>query len=336
MALADKIKQLEEAARQLAEAKGGNVNSTPSGINGISSTDMDDEGEKSISLDQTNQNKGNEGGDTEQVGSDNAKIKAKTGGQDPQPKLRPGTVKEAIDLGDLFVGQELSEEFKSKVTTVFEAAVEARVKQEVELMESELALRALTESEELKEGLVEKVDGYLDFMVEQWMKNNEIALERGIKAEIFESFIGRMKEVFVEHSINMPDEEFDIVESLQAKTEALEEVLDEQVAQNIELNRTIKQYAKEASIEEATKGMTDIDAEKFALLAEEIQFDDAESFAKKLDVIRENYVSKGDKQEAKQLTEDVTQNSNEPVNELNEEVKKVAPAMAQYLTAFNR
>lgn len=332
MALADKIKQLQEAAAQLAEAKGGNVNATESGINGISSTDMDDEGEKEISLDGTNKNKGAEGGSTDNAASGTAKIKAKQTGQDPKP-TGPNPVKESIDLGALFEGEELSEEFKSKVTTVFEAAVEARVKQEVELMENELALRALTESEELKEGLVEKVDGYLDFMVEQWMKNNEIALERGIKAEIFESFIGQMRDVFIEHSINMPDEEFDIVESLQAKTEALEEVLDEQVAQNIELNKTIKSFAKQAKIQEATTGMTDIDAEKFALLAEEIAFDDETSFAKKLDVIRENYVGRSESAEVKQLTEDVTQGSNEPVNEMNESVK-VDPAMAQYLTAF--
>lgn len=243
-------------------------------------------------------------------------------------------VKEAIDLGALFDGVDLTEEFKEKATVVFESAVAARVAQLKESLEEELAQRALNESEELKEGLVEKVDGYLDFIVEQWIKNNEIALERGIKAEIFESFIGQMREVFVEHAINLPDEEFDLVESLQAKTEALEETLDEQVAQNIELNKTIKSYAKQTSITEATEGMTDIDAEKFALLAEEIQFDDAESFAKKLSVIAENYVTAKEGKEVKQLSEDVTLNSNEPVIDSVNESVKIDPSMAQYLTAL--
>lgn len=273
--------------------------------------------------------------DKDEVDGDSDEIE--DGSEDEsKAKMKKEPVKEAvakIDLGALFDGVDLTEEFKVKATTVFEAAVAARVAQEVELMENELAQRALTESAELKEGLVDKVDGYLDYMVEQWIKNNEITLERGIKAEIFESFIGKMRDVFVEHSINLPDEEFDLVENLQNKNEALEETLDEQVAQNIELTKTIKQYAKEAQITESSIGMTSINAEKFALLAEEIQFDDAESFAKKLDVIRENYVSKPVAVETKQLTEDVTQGSNEPVAELNEEVK-VDPKMAKYLTAF--
>lgn len=241
---------------------------------------------------------------------------------------------ELIDLGALFDGVELTEEFKTKATTIFEAAVAARVSQEVEAMEESLAQRALDESVAMKEGLVEKVDGYLDYIVEQWIKNNEIALERGIKAEIFESFVGKMRDVFVEHNINLPDEEFDLVESLQDKTEVLEKALDEQVAQNVELGRTLKSIAKQIQIDEASKGMTDIDAEKFALLADEISFDDEVSFSKKLDVIRENYVDVKVEKKVKQLTEDVTQDANNPVV-LSEEVK-VDPSMARYLTALNQ
>ena len=241
---------------------------------------------------------------------------------------------ELIDLGALFDGVELTEEFKTKATTIFEAAVAARVSQEVEAMEESLAQRALDESVAMKEGLVEKIDGYLDYIVEQWIKNNEIALERGIKAEIFESFIGQMRDVFVEHNINLPDEEFDLVESLQDKTEVLEKALDEQVAQNVELGKTLKSIAKQIKIDEASKGMTDIDAEKFALLADEISFDDEVSFAKKLDVIRENYVDVKVVKKVKQLTEDVTQDANVPVV-LSEE-KTVEPSMARYLTALKQ
>lgn len=254
-----------------------------------------------------------------------------------EPKKTKDAVKEStmIDLGTLFDGVELTEEFKEKAKTIFESAVAARVAQEVELMENELAQRALDESVELKEGLVEKVDGYLDYMVEQWMNSNEIALERGIKAEIFESFVSKMHDVFLEHNINLPDEEFDLVESTLEKTDELESLLDEQVAQNIELRTVIKQYAKDALIKEHAEGMTDIDAEKFALLADEINFDDEASFAKKLDTIRENYVSKPVAKEVKELTEDVTQNANEPVQQLNEVVtQKVDPVMNQYLSAF--
>lgn len=257
------------------------------------------------------------------------------GEDETKGEKKADAVKESqkIDLGALFDGVDLTEEFKQKAITIFESAVAVRVAQEREALEEELAKRALTESAELKEGLVEKVDGYLDFMVEQWIKNNEVALERGIKAEIFESFVAKMHDVFVEHNINLPDEEFSIVESTLAKTEELEKKLDEQVAQNIELSKTIKQYAKDALIKEHSAGMTDIDAEKFALLAEEVQFDDEESFAKKLGVIRENYVTKPEVKAEKELTEDVTKDANTPVETVVEE-KKVDGTMAAYLKAL--
>lgn len=250
-------------------------------------------------------------------------------------KLQESMKQEKIDLGNLFEGQEISEEFKEKIVTVFESAVAARVAQETELMENELAARALTESEELKEGLVEKVDGYLDFMVEQWIKNNQVALERGIKAEIFESFVSKMHDVFVEHNINLPDEEFDLVESSLEKTAELESRLDEAVAENVKLNQIIKGHAKDLMIEGFAKGMTDIDAEKFALLAEEIAFEDAESFAKKLEVISENYVTKEVKEE-KLLEENVTLDASTTIVESQEKHEKVDPAMAAYLTMLNK
>lgn len=250
-------------------------------------------------------------------------------------KLQESDQIEKIDLGNLFEGQEISEEFKEKIVTVFESAVAARVAQEKELMENELAARALTESEELKEGLVEKVDGYLDFMVEQWIKNNQVALERGIKAEIFESFVSKMHDVFVEHNINLPDEEFDLVESSLEKTAELESRLDEAVTENVKLNQIIKGHAKDLMIEGFAKGMTDIDAEKFALLAEEIAFEDAESFAKKLEVISENYVTKEVKEE-KLLEENVTLDASTTIVESQEKHEKVDPAMAAYLTMLNK
>ena len=296
MALEEKIKALQEAAALLEAAK------EDKDEDGISddSDDIEDEDES-----------------------------------EPSDKKEKEAVKESvIDLGSLFEGTELTEEFKAKATTIFEAAVAARVSQIQESLEEELAQRALTESVELKEGLVEKVDGYLDFVVEQWMKENQIALERGVKAEIFESFIGKMKDVFVEHNINLPDEEFDLVESTMSKSEALEESLNEQVAENIRLNSVIKGYAKDALIKEHSEGMTDIDAERFALLAEEIKFDDEESFKEKLAVIRENYTSKPVETKVKELTEDVTKDSNSPVQNLTEE-KKIDPAMAAYLSIIN-
>jgi len=308
MSLSEKILALEEKARLLAEAKDKEESDDD-----LEDKDLDDEEDKD---------------------EDDIEGEDETKGKKMEKPVKESVEIAPIDLGALFEGIDLSEDFKTKATIIFEAAVSARVTQEVATMEDSLAQRALKESVELKEGLVEKVDGYLDYMVEQWIKNNEVALERGIKAEIFESFVGKMRDVFVEHNINLPDEEFDLVESTLEKAEALEKMLDESVAQNIELNKTIKGYAKQVKIDEASDGMTDIDAEKFALLADEISFDDEESFVKKLVVIRENYVNVKTVKEVKQLTEDVTANSNDaPITEINEEVK-VSPDMQRYLRAI--
>jgi hypothetical protein len=299
MSLQDKITALQEAADELKKKM-------------PKDSDMDMEGGKSSDND-----------------SDEIEDEDETKSAKKDTAVKENT---QIDLGSLFDGVELTEEFKTKAATIFEAAVAARVAQVREELEKELAQLALTESAELKEGLVDKVDGYLDYIVEQWIENNEIALERGIKAEIFESFVGKMRDVFVEHNINLPDEEFDLVESLAEKTEILESKLDEAVSKNVELSKTIKEAAKQIKINEFCEGMTDIDAEKFSLLAEEITFDDEETFAKKLETIRENYVSKPGSKVAKQLTEDVTQDSNDPV--VTEDVKTVDPTMARYLKAI--
>ena len=349
MAIADKIKALQEAADKLAEAKAVNSKDfnnkfdkdQDNEVYNDNDTDAIDDEDETVS-----KKKDAVKEDIDPMATAASKQKVKIAGVEGANKkvattrLHPGNgdrkVMEAIDLGTLFDGTDLTEEFKEKAQTIFESAVAVRVAQEVELMENELALRALTESEELKEGLVEKVDGYLDYMVEQWIKDNEVALERGIKAEIFESFVSSMHSVFLEHNISLPDEEFDLVESTLEKTEQLQGQLDESIAQNVELNKTIKQYAKDALIKEHSEGMTNIDAEKFALLAEEINFDDDTSFAKKLDTIRENYVSKGNTKETKELTEDITQGSNDPVDQVNEStVKKTDSTMNQYLKAFN-
>lgn len=234
-----------------------------------------------------------------------------------------------IDLGTLFEGEEFSAEFKSKAAELFEAAVEARIKQEIAKIEEEVSQRAVNESAELKEGLVDKVDGYLDYVVEQWMQKNELALDRGIKVEIFESFVSGMKDLFETHYIDVPEEKFDLMESVDAKAKTLEEQVDFLTAQNVELQQKFKLVAKEKQIEEAAKELTDLEAERFKQLAEELAYDDEESFGKKLELVKENYISKS-KQPKSVIVDSVVTDS--PV-ELNEE-KQVDASMARYMNAF--
>ncbi len=234
---------------------------------------------------------------------------------------------ETITLGALFEGEEFSEEFKSKAAEIFEAAVTARVKQEVAKIEESTEEKLVTESEQLKEGLVDKVDGYLDYVVEQWMQKNELALDRGIKVEIFESFVSGMKDLLESHYIDVPEEKFDLMESVDAKAKELEEQVDALTAKNVELQAQLKAIAKDSQIAEASEGLSDLEVEKFKALAEELAYDDEESFAKKLALVKES-IAKAPK--AKAVVESVVTDA--PIA-LTEEVQ-VDPSMKQYLRAI--
>lgn len=233
------------------------------------------------------------------------------------------------DIAALVNGEELSEEFKVKATAIFEAAVTSRVK--AELAKLEEGFEAALEEETAKniEGIVEKVDGYLDFVVEQWIKDNELALERGIKSDILESFVGGLKTLFEDHNIDLPEEQFDVVADMEEQATELQAKLDEQLAVNVELNKVINDATRSAILDEAQEGLTDTDKEKFAALTEELSYDDSETFKKKLQTIRENYFTKT------QSTLIETVVTDAPVVEQAEAPKaNLSPSMAAYVNAL--
>ena len=230
------------------------------------------------------------------------------------------------DVAALINGEELTEEFKAKAATIFEAAVISRVKQETAKLEEAFDAKLAEQVESIKEGLVEKVDGYLNYVVEQWMTDNELALENGMKTEIMESFIAGMKTVFEQHYIEVPEEKFDVLADMQEQVETTKSKLDEQLATNVELTKQINEMKRVAEIAEFSAGMADTDAEKFKGLAEELAYDDAESFKTKLQTIKENYFGK---KVATNVSSVVT---DEPVQL--EEDKAVDPVMAKYLAAL--
>ena len=235
-------------------------------------------------------------------------------------------VKEDIDA--LMNGEELSEEFKAKATTIFEAAVITRVKAETAKLQEAYDSKLQEEVESVKEGLVEKVDGYLGYIVEQWVQENELALESGMKSEIMESFIEGMKSLFAEHYIEVPEEKFDVMGDLQEQVQAMQAKLDEQVEKNVELTKAINEAKRISSIEESASGLTDTEVEKFKALAEELSFESAESFATKLQTIRENYFG------AKKATVVESVVTDAPVETLTEEAT-IDPSIKKYLTALN-
>lgn len=250
-----------------------------------------------------------------------------------------------IDLAPLFEGSDLSEEFKLKATAIFEAAVDARVSQEVEALYESVAVEAntlqenlekaaLEEAAALEESLVEKVDGYLDYMVEQWMEKNALALNRGCKTEVLESFMTGLKGLFESHYIDVPDEKYDLVEAAQTENEELASLLDEAVEENIRLRSEIKETNRLIQIESVADGLAETDAEKFRELAESLQFTSEEEYGKKLEVLKETYFKKS----APALTESKKQEefmTDTPVV-LNESVEELSPQMKAYVAATKR
>jgi hypothetical protein len=246
-----------------------------------------------------------------------------------QAVIRTGTsVKEDVDA--LLNGEELSEEFRAKAETIFEAAVMTRVKTELARIEEEFESKLAEQVAQNTEGLVEQVDGYLGYIAEQWMTQNEIALERGMKSDILEGFIGGLKNLFEEHYIDIPEEKFDVLGEMETKIDELEAKLNEQVAANIELSKTLAESNRAEIVKTVSEGLTDTETEKFMSLVEELSYEDQASFETKVKTIRENYFTT----KAATVSSVVT---DAPVEALTEEVsKKLDPAMSAYAAQLNK
>lgn len=241
-------------------------------------------------------------------------------------KMKKEEVEEHMNA--LVAGQDdLSEEFKTKAATVFESAVNSKVKEIAEAMEADVQTNYEQDIAKAKEELTEKVDSYLSYVVEEWMKENEIALERGIKGEIAEDFISGLKKLFAEHYIDVPDEKYNVLEDQASKIEELEKKLNEQIEKNVELNKDNAEKSRKEIMAEVAGDLADTAKEKFAKLAEEIEWSDAESFKQKCETIKESYFGK--KEEVKDKLDDVAA-GDEASNE------DLSQAMAAYTAAISK
>jgi len=200
---------------------------------------------------------------------------------------------EEMDLSDdvkaLIGDEKLTEEFKEKAKTIFEAAIKSRLKEQKAKVELEYASKLKSEVDTTKAELVEKVDSYLNYVVEEWMKSNEIAVERGIKGEIAEDFITGLKKLFEDHYINVPDEKYDVLEDQASKIEELNKKLNEQIESNVKLNSEIGKLTRKDIVAAVASNLTDTNKEKFSKLAEEVEYSNAEEFKKKVSTIKESY-----------------------------------------------
>jgi hypothetical protein len=208
--------------------------------------------------------------------------------RDPMPKI---SVKE--DVEEMFEGQDLSEEFKDKATTLFEAAVNARITLEMTKLEEQYEEQLTEEVAEITEALEAKLDTYLDYVTENWMKENEVAITSTLRNEITEEFIDGLRGLFAEHYIEVPEDKIDVLEELAAKVEALETKLDESITENVQLKEALLDSEKTETLREMAEDLTLNESEKFAALAEGIEFDgDLDTYRKKLAYVKESYFNK--------------------------------------------
>ena len=207
-----------------------------------------------------------------------------------EEKIKSINVKEDVDA--LVEGEDLSEEFKDKAATIFEAAVKSKTREEITRIHEGMTSEFEVKLEESVEALTEKVDTYLNYVVEEWTKENELAIERGLKGEIAEDFISGLKQLFEDHYIDVPDEKYDVLEAQSEKIAELEEKVNSVMEQNISLTTVKSGLVREQVVSEACEDLTDTEIEKFKSLTEDVDFADEESFKAKLDTLKESYFPK--------------------------------------------
>ena len=220
----------------------------------------------------------------------------------------------------------LSEDFKVKAATIFEAAVKSKVRSEIERIHEEVGSEKETEIESFKEKLTEKVDTYLNYVVEEWTKENELAIERGLKGEIAEDFISGLKQLFEDHYIDVPNEKYDVLEAQSEKISELETKLNESIEKSVELSNKTSELVREQVISEVSEDLADTEIEKFKGLVEDVDFGDEESFREKLNTLKESYFPKSTVVEQKFDDEDGTAAKDIDTTE----------AMSAYLSAISR
>lgn len=262
-----------------------------------------------------------------------AKIKELAADHCPGSK-KESVKKEALDIDSIDVtddvnalveGEDLSEEFTAKATTIFEAAVKSKLRSEIERIEVEKTQEFAEETEKFKSELTEKVDSYLDYVVKEWMQENELSIDRGLKGEIAEDFITGLKALFEEHYIDVPDEKYDILEGQAQKIEDLESKLNETIEKMTEMNKEKSSLVREQVIAKVSTDLAETEKEKFEGLVEDVEFNGEEDFTEKLNTLKENYFPKSV----------ATQTLEEEVETENQEVD-VSGAMAAYMSAIQK
>ena len=250
-------------------------------------------------------------------------------GPDVKYPIKPSF--ESVDVSDdvnaLLEGTELSEEFAEKATTIFEAAIKAKLSEEYDKIVEHFANEAAEKIFAAQSELAEEVNGTVNYAVTQWLEENQLAVDRGIKNEITEDFMIGLKSLFEEHYISIPDEKVDVVEGMADSIREMEAKLDEQVKANVKLQSRLNETARKNIVNEVSDGLADTQKDKLAALAEGVEFTTEEEFSKKVKTIKESYFTEKTVTQSEVADETPVEGASDP---------EVSPAMAQYLDAMNR
>ena len=235
------------------------------------------------------------------------------------------------DVNALFGGEELSEEFKAKAKTIFEAAIGSKVGQIKETLETEYAEKIAEATEDLKVSLQERIDSYLEYVAEEWLTENELAVEAGLKTEMTESFLEGMKGLFEEHYVTIPEDKYDVLESMVDKLDDMETKLNEQIDKNINLNKRLAESVADGILESVSEGLASTQKEKLASLAESVEFESDTEYREKLETLKESYFpskTSAPKNTSENLSEEVS--TDEVIQE------DTTPRMQAYLDVLSR
>ena len=235
------------------------------------------------------------------------------------------------DVAALLEGEELSEEFQSKAKTIFETAIKTKVAEIKEELQESYATALVEELDKIKAGLTERVDGYLEYVADEWMQENAIQVEAGLKTEMTESFLEGMKSLFEEHYVTIPEEKYDVLNSMVDKLDEMESKLNEQIDRNVALNRRLAESNADGVFTAVAEGLADTQKEKLATLAENVEFESETDYREKLVTLKESYFptkTSAPKSTSENLSEEVS--TDEVISE------EVAPRMQAYLDILSR
>ena len=235
------------------------------------------------------------------------------------------------DVAALLEGEELSEEFQDKARTIFEAAIKTKVSEIKEELQESYAVALVEELDKIKEGLTERVDAYLEYVADEWLQENALQVEAGLKTEMTESFLEGMKSLFEEHYVSIPEDKYDVLNSMVDKLDEMESKLNEQIDRNVALNKRLAESTADVILADVAEGLADTQKEKLATLAENVEFESETDYREKLETLKESYFpskTSAPKSTSENLSEEVSTDEAPSV--------EVAPRMQAYLDILSR